>query len=904
MALASGTRLGSYEITGVLGAGGMGEVYRARDTKLDRLVAMKVLPAHLISDADARARFEREAKAIAALSHPNILAIHDFGTEGHTTYVVTELLEGETLRARLDSVVQSHGEHRTAGLPLRKGVEIGVQIAQGLAAAHDRGIVHRDLKPENIFIGSDGHVKILDFGLARSVSVATVSAASSPTAMSTDPGTIMGTVGYMAPEQVKGLPADQRADIFSFGCVLYEMITGRRAFERATAAETMSAILRDDLSPVAHDEAALPPTIDQIVRHCLEKQPDERFQSARDLTFALRAIAASSAVAAAPGALSSVRRTSQLLRWAAATILVALSTAAVVWWLARRLETPQIDGPVIRAVLPLDGIAVSRLVGKDDTTMAVSPDGRFLAYVNTGHSRIMLHDLGTGESRTLVDEGEVGAPFFSTDGRFLGYVAGAGGSFRTAVWGSLKKIPVRGGAATTLAEGLTGLKGACWADDGWIYYSPSPAFGLWRVPAEGGAPEMLTTPDVANGEKTHRLPFVLPGSRAVLFVVGTSRITSFNDARIEVLRLSDRSRHRLVEGGTAPRYLSTGHLLYARGGQLLAIPFDADRLTVSGVPVTVADGVEDYPPSGTSYHTVSASGTLFYASRNTTPAVNSIVALDAHGAATKLADAPFHASSGSISPDGRRLAIDPDGATQQIAIIDLARNATQRVTFEWDNASPVWTADGSRLVFRSNAGGGLRRLHWQAADGSGTAEAFSKSSRDELPTSIHGRSLLYDDVDPKTGTDIWSMSLDDRTPRPFLRTPFDEAAARFSPDGRWVAYQSNQSGAWEIYVQPAAGNGQRVQVSQGGGVRALWQPDGRAVTYLKGLDVMRATLSGSPEIDVGQPARLFSLQPGDLLLDVMHDGRLIVLRPAPSPPSTSLNVVTNWFEVVRRTTAQ
>jgi Tol biopolymer transport system component len=895
--------LGPYELIAGLGAGGMGQVYRARDTRLDRLVAVKVLPAHLV-DPDARARFEREAKAVAALSHPNILAIHDFGTAGDAPYVVTELLEGETLRARLEAGSEPPVDGRPRGLPLRKAIDIAVQIAQGLAAAHDKNIVHRDLKPENIFIGTDGHVKILDFGLARSAPAAAASTAASPTELNTELGTVMGTVGYMAPEQVKGVPADPRADIFSFGCVLYEMLTGRRAFDRATPAETMTAILRDDPGVPTAEDSGLPPALEQLVRHCLEKQPQERFQSAHDLTFALRALAGSSSGPAGAALVQPVRRKAGAWRWLAFTAAVAIATGASAWWAARR-TAPRPSGPIMRTVLPLGEIGISRVVGKDDETIAASPDGRLIAYVNRAHSEVRLHDLQTGESRTLVKEGEVGAPVFSPDGKYVAYIAGVGGSFRTAVWGSLRKISISGGGSTTLADGIAGLKGADWGDDGWIYYCPSPAFGLWRVRADGGAPEKLTDPDAAKGEKTHRWPAVLPGSRAVLFVVGTSSITSFDDARIEALRLSDRSRHTLISGGTSPRFLPTGHLLYERAGQLLAIPFDPDRLTVNGAPVTVADGIADFPAAGTSYHVVSSNGTLFYAPRQAAPPASSIVAVNARGQESKLADATFVPSAGSVSPDGRLLAVDPDGATQQIAIVDLARNRMQRITFAWDNASPLFTADGARLIFRSNAGGGVRRLHWQAADGSGVAEALSTSATaDEIPTSIHDGRLLFEDLDPVTRTDIWLLSLADRKREPFLKTPFDEAGARFSPDGRWIAYQSNQSGAWEIYLQPFAASGHRVQVSQGGGVRVMWQPDGRGLTYLRGRDVMRVSFSGSPAGEVGQPVRLFSLEADDLLLDVMHDGRLVVFRPAPTPPSASLNVITNWLEAVRRSMEQ
>jgi Tol biopolymer transport system component/tRNA A-37 threonylcarbamoyl transferase component Bud32 len=886
MTLQAGTRLGPYEILALLGQGGMGHVYRARDTRLDREVAVKILPPHLAHDPEFQSRFEREGRAVAALSHPNILAIHDVGVEAGAAYAVTELLEGDTLRARMDG----------HGVPTRKGVEIALQIARGLAAAHDKGIVHRDLKPENVFITTDGHVKILDFGLARPVARATGTDARTEL-RATDPGTVMGTAAYMSPEQVRGEPVDHRGDIFSFGCLLYEMMTGRRAFDRATPAETMTAILRDDLREDGPGDAALPPSLGAIVRHCLEKRPEERFQSARDLAFALQSASGWGSGPAVPIA-RPARRPRPGLLWIAATIVVAVATGLGVWTAVRGRNLP--ETATIRATVLLPGVAVASLVGTDDPAIAVSPNSRLLAYVTPNHSSIALHDLQTGGSRTLVEGGEVGSPFFSPDGQFVGFVQGSGGTIRTAVGGAIRKIAVTGGAATLVADNIIGIKGAAWGDDDFIYYSPSPSSGLWRAPAAGGAPEKLTEPDTAHGEKTHRLPFVLPGSRAVLFVVGTSRITSFDEAHIEALRLSDRVRHRLVDGGTAPQYLKTGDLLYERAGQLIAIPFDPDQLSVRGVPVTVADGIQDLPQSGSSYHAVSADGALFFIPRGLTPSAE-IVALDRDGGATKLTDAPVAISGGSVSPDGRLLALDPDGATQQIAIVDLTRNAIQRFTFEWDNASPVWTADGSRLVFRSNAGGGVRRLFWQAADGSGVPEPLTNADVDEIPSSIHGRLLAYEDLDPATKNDLWVMSLDDRKPHELLRTPFDETFARFSPDGRWIAYQSNQSGAWEVYVQRYPGSGARLQVSEGGGTRAMWQPDGTSLIYLRGTDVMRATIS---ESGTGTPAKMFALQPNDMLLDVMRDGRLVVARRHAPPPPTSVNLIVNWFKEVRQRTGR
>jgi Tol biopolymer transport system component len=742
-------------------------------------------------------------------------------------------------------------------------------------------------------VREDGTVKVLDFGLAKALSPDAAAesgeAMNSPTLTmrATEMGVILGTAAYMSPEQARGKVVDRRADIWAFGVVLYEMLSGRRPFAGDSISDTLAGIIKDEL-PWDALPAHVPPSVRRLLRHCLEKDPKRRLSSIADARFDLEELQDTSPAPAG--------RRRAVWPLGLAAVVAGAVIGSIGTEFLRRPGAPEV--PMIRAVLPLEGLAASRLIGKDDATMAVSPDGRLLAYVNEQRSALLLHDLSTGRSRPLVQAGELGAPFFSPDGRFVGYIAGVGGAIRTAVWGSLKKIPVTGGASTNLVDGITGLKGASWGDDGWIYYSPSPAFGLWRVRADGGMPEKLTDPDAAAGEKTHRLPFVLPGSRGVLFVVGTSRITSFDDARIEVLHLGDRSRRPLVDGGTAPRYLPSGHLQYQRGGQLLAVPFDVDRLQIDGVPVVVADAVDYFAPSGSSYDSVSSNGTLVFAPRNPAPLVNTLVAFDERGQVTRLADAPFNPSSGNVSPDGRRIAVDPDGATQQIAILDFVRNTFQRVTFEWDNASPLWTSDGTRLVFRSNAGGGLRRLYWQPADGTGLPEALSAGSRDEIPTSIHGNQLLYEDVDPETRTDIWITTLDDRTSRPLVRTRFDEGGAQFSPDGRWVAYQSNQSGSWEVYVQAVSGVGGRIQASQGGGVRALWHPGGKSLTYLSGYDMMRVSFDPRGA-ELGLPVRLFSLEPQDLLLDVLPDGRFVVLRRAEMTSTSSLTILTNWFGHVR-----
>jgi Tol biopolymer transport system component len=593
-----------------------------------------------------------------------------------------------------------------------------------------------------------------------------------------------------------------------------------------------------------------------------------------------------------------VKSRSRRWLWAAATAAIAALTGAGVWWSMRGATPIPVAGPTIRAELPVP-LNLPFLQGKDDRIIALSPDGRTLASVSPSHNAIVLRDLETGDTRTVVEGGEVGQPFFSPDSQFLAFVQGGGGTFRRSVWGSIKKIAITGGAATVIADGIIGLKGSDWAEDGYIYYCPAPGMGLWRAPAERpGTPERLTEPDAKQGEKTHRHPFVLPGGHAVLYSLGTSRDTTFDNARIEVLDLRDRSRHRLVEGGFAPMYVPTGHLVYQRAGQLLAVKFDPATLSTSGAPVVVADGVANHPEAGTSYHTFSRSGLLMFIPAGPKP-VGQFVAVDRQGRSTKLAEGPTQLTSGSLSPDGRRLALDPDGATQQIAILDFSRNLIQPLTFEWDNANPIWTPDGTRLVYRSNTGGGARRLFWQAADGSDKPEALMKvpsEARDEIPTSVFDKLVLFDTLDANSKVDVWVLSLDDRTSRPLVQTPFDEGGASFSPDGRWVTYQSNQSGRWEIWLQRYPLSGSRVQVSRNGGTRPTWMPDGRSIVFEQDDDMMMAAIS---DAGPGTPVKLFSLEPNDIFLDVTRDDRILVRRTT-TPPTPSLALIVNWFDHVRQ----
>jgi serine/threonine-protein kinase len=615
----------------------MGEVYRARDTRLDRTVAIKVLPASLSADPSLRQRLEREARAISSLDHPHICGLYDIGLDGGHDYLVMQYLEGSTLASRLER----------GALPLAEAMKIGAQIAEALAAAHRRGIVHRDLKPGNVMLTASG-AKLLDFGLAKSSAIREPMDPGRTMAALTAERTILGTLHYMAPEQVEGRDADSRSDIFALGAVLYEMLSGRRPFDGDSPASVIASILSTEPRPIADVAPLAPRSLDRVIARCLAKNPDDRWQSASDLAFELRAQADVRNRDVAPLASAAPRR--RTAAWLAGAAVIALAGGAAGWLLKR--QPPSTPRPVVRALLPL---ATGDELSYHDRTdfgqpVALSPDGRVVAYVMLGSpTKLVLRTVDTGESRVLVQAAAIGEVFFSPDSQFVGFVSGAGGADRPwtpGIGGSIRKISVSGGAATTVADGIGSIKGAWWGADGFIYYSPAPGMGLWRAPAAGGQGEKLTSPDRSQGEKTHRRPFLLPGNKSLLFVVGTSRIDSFDDARIEALRLSDRSRHRLIDGGTAPLYLASGHLLYARAGKLVAVPFDPERLAVEGAPMTVLEGVADQPASGVSNHAISADGTIVYLARSSDGSRGHVAISDRQGRVKRKYEAPVGTFTG------------------------------------------------------------------------------------------------------------------------------------------------------------------------------------------------------------------------------------------------------------------
>jgi len=891
MSLAAGARLGPYQVVSPLGAGGMGEVYRARDARLGRDVALKVLPDSLAQDEDRLRRFEHEARAAGTLNHPGLLTIFDVGTYDGSPYIVSELLEGTTLRSVLE------GEE----LPLRKALDYAVQIARGLAAAHDKGIVHRDLKPENLFITRDGRAKILDFGLAKlsrlSESRAEDSDAQTAT-WPTDPGTVMGTVGYMSPEQVRGLAADPRSDIFSLGAVLFEMLWGKRAFQGATAVETMNAILKEDPPEVSDAARPVPPALERIARRCLEKKPQERFHSAHDLALALEALSGSSI---APAVVASPRRRGALwgrLAWviAAMALLGGFGGGLLV---GKRGSIER--QPVVK--LSLTFAQEESPILAASPVLALSPDGTRLVFAGRaagGGRRLYLRPLDRFEVAAIPGTEGASSPFFSPDGQWVGFWADK----------KLKKVSLAGGQPQTLCDAEI-LRGASWGGDGQILFSPAGNAALWRVRDTGGKPTQVTSFDSRRGEGTHRWPQILPRGKAAIF---TSHFPTGNyaSARIEVLQLGDGHRQVLLEGGSDARYLPSGHLVFLRAGSLFAVPFALDQLAVTGPPVPVLDGVFVHEAAGFANYAVSPSGSLVYVPLDPTDFKAELVWVDRKGAALPVM--PVQPPSGighlRLSPDGRRLAMGmtvggPGGPDSDIWTYDLARKVWDRLSSGGVNWYPVWSNDGQHLAFCSNREGNIDPF-WMPVDHSAPAERLATTTNAwNCPSSWSpdGRALILDSQNPGTGYDIAALPLDgERRLRPLLQTPANESGARLSPDGRWMAYESDDSGRSEVYVIPYPGPGVRWQVSNNGGSRPIWSGDGRELFFFdSGERLMVAGVETRPAFRTGLPKPLFDLT-NARDYDIAPDGaRFVILRsPETGGAPRPLAVVLGWFEDVTR----
>ena len=889
MPILPGRRLGPYEILSAIGAGGMGEVYKARDTRLDRIVAIKVLPTHLADRSELRERFEREAKTIASLNHPHICTLYDTGHQDDIDFLVMEYLEGETLAQRLQK----------GPLPIQQVLQYAIEIADALDKAHRKGITHRDLKPGNIMLTKTG-TKLLDFGLAKlkqEAAPANVSLSDLPTAKDplTAQGTLLGTLQYMAPEQVEGKEVDARTDIFSFGAVVYEMTTGKRAFEGKTQASLIAKILEIDPPPISSLQPMTPPALDRVVKRCLAKEPDERCQSAKDLTDELKWIVEGGSQIS-PASSAAPERSRTFGRRALILGLGALLLVAVIASLAGWNLKPAPSQPVTRTVINLP--PGQQLAGVESgTALAISPDGSQLAYVarQGGAQQLYLRAMDSLESTSIPGTEGAVSPFFSPDGQWLGFFSG----------GRLKKVSVNGGAVQTLGDASQPL-GASWGGHGMIAFAS--AIGVvQQVPDAGGSPQPLIR--FAKGDASQRWPEFLPGDKAMLFAAGTSPL-NFTDAQVAVQSIGTGERRNLIQGGTHPRFAPSGHLVYAQGGTLMAVPFDPQGLKVAGASVPVVQGILQSPASGAAQYSFSSSGLLVYVPGSVRSTQSRPEWVSRDGTEQPVA-APAHAYvNPRLSPDGRRAVVSITEPESQIWLYDFSREALTKFTSEGSaNTAPAWAAGGKRIAFQSNKDG-APNLFWQLADGSGGLERLSTSEYVQVPMSWSpdGQVLAYIEINPNTGYDIWMLRLSDHKAQPFLHTPFNESVPRFSPDGRWLAYISDESGRYEIYVQLYPGPGGKWQISTEGGTEPAWNPNGRELFYRSGDKMMAVDIATQTGFAAGKPRMLFERHyvptPGtNSNYDISTDGqRFLMLKATDQEQAapTQINVVLNWFEELKQ----
>jgi Serine/threonine protein kinase len=878
-------RFGRYEVLDLLGAGGMGEVYRARDTSLSREVALKILTGEATRDSARFRRFQTEAQASAALSHPNIVPIYDVGEEEGTPYIVSELVEGTTLAAAL----------ARGPFPTRRLLDLAVGIAEGLAAAHAQGIVHRDLKPANVLLTAGGVPKIADFGLAKYFRPSSDSEGSHLSTLPderTTEGTILGTVGYMSPEQAKGEPADFRSDQFSLGSILYEMATGKRAFQRSSLVQTLAAIVQEEPEQVGTLNPKTPAPLRWIVERCLAKEPGARYAATEDLARDLASVRQHiSELSGAEAALSpgTRRRSRGPLLWGLAAAALIVGSVAGVLLRGSGSGTSRVP-PLMRLNLAFPP-EESLVLGLPSPVLALSPDGTRLVYVGRrpeGRRGLYVRPLDRLDATAI--PGTEGAlnPFFSPDGEWVGFGAD----------GKLKKVSLSGGQPLTLCE-ATIPRGASWGSDGTILFSPSGNAGLFRVSEKGGQPKPLTTLNPEKGESTHRWPDILPGGRTALFTIH-SLSGDYESARIGAISLETGERRIVLEGGTHAQYVPSGHILYVRGKSVFAVPFDAKRLEVTGSAVPVLDGVSGFATAGFANYAVSRTGSLVYAPSDPRASEKDLVWLDRKGNTRRLTEVRRSYADPRLSPDGRRLAVgDFDGT---IWIYDLTRDAWEQLTSSGVNFRPVWSPDSKRIVFSSNRNG-LINLFVVPTDRSASPEQLTRTNTWPLALSWSpdGRTLLVEDQ-PGGSSDLSELRLDgERTLRPILATPFLEGAARLSSDGRWMAYHSNESGRFEVYVAQYPGPGGRAQVSTSGGSNPVWSPDGRELFFQSGNKLMAAAIETTPELRAGAPKAFFE-GPFESCFDIAPDGqRFVLVRPAyPDLPPPPLAVVLGWLNDLER----
>ena len=891
MSLTVGTRLGHYDVTALLGEGGMGQVWQATDTQLNREVALKILPDAFATDPDRLARFTREAQILASLNHPNIAAIYGIEEAEGTRALVLELVEGPTLADRISK----------GPILLDEALPIAKQIAEALEAAHEAGVIHRDLKPANVKVKADGTVKVLDFGLAKAFQpdASTAGLSQSPTisltAAATQMGMVIGTAAYMAPEQAKGKPVDKRADVWAFGVVLYEMLTGKRAFVGDDVSDTLAAVLRAEVNLAALAEET-PARLRQVLRACLQRDPKQRVQAIGDVRLAMEGAFETTVSAPPDRGIGPSRQVWQrpLSATAAALALLALGGLAV-WGL-----TPADPRLIVRMPIPLGAQEVFTNTGRQ--LVAISPDGSHIVYSANGGLTLRPVDQLQGTPLAGTSEGDGGAipgarsPFFSPDGLWIGYHVGR----------QLRKVSISGGAPVTLCDAVQPF-GASWGTDDMILFGQQD--GIWQVSGAGGTPVQLIA--MEEGELAHG-PQMLPGGDWVLFTLRPDGTTSWDAAQIVAQSLETEERVVLVPGGRDARYVETGHLVYVLNGVLLAVPFDLGARRVTGGPVPLVEGIRDAAGerTGAAQFSVARNGSLIYVpGGGGRESGLSLVWVTRTGEESLTAAEVRDYGDLRVSPDGTRVAMGIyDQGNTDVWIWHLEQGTLTRLTFdEGEDASPLWSTDSSRVVFRSARDGG--GLFWKAADGTGSVEQLLESAAGVRPWgwSADGR-LLFDTATGEIGV----LSVEgDRTVEMLLETEFQERVPALSPDGRWLAYQSDESGQADIYVRPFPNlNDGKWQVSTGIGVDPVWSPDGRHLFFLAIPGVMMVSeVQTSPTFAHGTPTLAFDVSRYDLRglgsgsrrYDIAPDGDRFLMGMAGELQTaagdfTGLIFVQNWHQ--------
>jgi Tol biopolymer transport system component len=883
MPLSPGVRLGPYEILDALGAGGMGEVYRARDTRLDRTVAIKILPEQLSSDPIRKQRFEREAKTISSLNHPHICVLHDVGSQDGISYLVMECVEGETLAKRLEK----------GPLPLEQVLKYGMQIADALDKAHRSGVVHRDLKPGNIMLTSTG-AKLLDFGLAKPTaaaltSVATLTAAVTQPSPMTEQGAIVGTFQYMSPEQVEGKELDGRSDIFSFGAVLYEMLTGQRPFQGKSQLSVANAILEKEPAPITAMKPTTPLALDHVIRKCLAKTPEDRWQSASDLASELKWIGESGSQAGLAARVAAAGKIPSALPWLVSFVLLLALVIGAIWW---RSSKPTTETMYFLAPMQLPA-----------SDVALSPNGHTVAVVGYWESArevigtrnaIWIYEVGSQDWRSLGGTEGASYPFWSPDGKALAFFAE----------GKLKKLEVSGGPVQIICDAPSG-RGGTWNRDGVIVFTPNATLGngLYRVSASGGIPRQISKPDPARGEESHRYAMFLPDGSHYLYLAA-----NFSGRKEEVdgifVGSLDSNEKRFVTAATSnAAYAAPGYLLFCRGKTLFAQHFDLKRFALTGEPTTILTEIQQLPQVGRAVFAASNDG-LLIAQTGSQVALSQPLWFDRKGNELGAVGKPGVYGNVSLAPNGKTVAVnktDMESLNTDVWIYELQRDSPKRLTFSPGfNVMPIWNPDASRLTFASNRQLSVD-LFIKKADGAQEEQDLVRDENDKFPYdwSRDGRYVLF----AIGSSNLEFVTLPELKTGLFLKVPSAVRNAQFSPDEKWVAYASNETGKWEIYVTSFPEARGRWQVSTGGGEQPRWRRDGKELFYLSSDGkMMAAPVTIGTNFDAGKPIELFQTSPrqpmsynDQVIYDVGPDGqRFLILTQTKQAEGVPMSVVLNW----------